>query len=265
MEGEDGLDEARDPGRRAAEFAEEPPGFEGGDGLFNQCPDFRVGPVDGLLTRGKAVPAAAVRETDCAACALVALVGPAGEGAQVPRILDGCRWEPKRRSSLPSAMTTGSSCRTDRLEDRDGRHGCKEAVAPTRPRLEPEGSAEADRCCWPQPFEPVTERIAEVRRGWSRARKAAPGYGAISAAVRLLALEHTAESERADRRRSRRTQSPPHGPVSVAQSRSPAMKSPTAPSTMPKTMTLPANFGAAGANTSSSPPCTDVVASISSA
>lgn len=85
MEGEDGLDEARDPGRRAAEFAEEPPGLEGGDGLLDQCPDLRMGPVDGLLTSGKAVPSAAVRETDRAACALVALVRPAvdaglGEG-----------------------------------------------------------------------------------------------------------------------------------------------------------------------------------------
>lgn len=60
-------------------------------------------------------------------------------------------------------------------------------------------------------------------------------------------------------------QSPPHGPESVAQSRSPAMKSPTAPSTMPKTITLPANSGAVGANTSSSLPWTDVVASISPA
>jgi hypothetical protein len=38
-----------------------------------------MGPVDGLLAGGKAVPSAAVRETDCAACALVALVRPAGD------------------------------------------------------------------------------------------------------------------------------------------------------------------------------------------
>jgi hypothetical protein len=35
-----------------------------------------MGPVDGLLTSGKAVPSAAVREKDRAACALVALDAP---------------------------------------------------------------------------------------------------------------------------------------------------------------------------------------------
>ena len=79
LEDQDGLDEARDPSRRAAEFAEEAPGLEGGDGLLDQCTDLRVGPVDGLLAGGEAVPSAAVRETNCAACALVALVRPAGE------------------------------------------------------------------------------------------------------------------------------------------------------------------------------------------
>ncbi len=44
-----------------------------------------MGPIDGLLTSGKAVPPAAVREVDGAACALVPLVRPAvdaglGEG-----------------------------------------------------------------------------------------------------------------------------------------------------------------------------------------
>jgi hypothetical protein len=73
------LDEARDPGRRAAEFPKESPGLEGGNGLLDQCPDLRVGPVDGLLTGGQLVPPAAVGRADCAACALVALVSPAGD------------------------------------------------------------------------------------------------------------------------------------------------------------------------------------------
>jgi len=60
MEDEDGLDEACDPGRRAAEFTEEAPGLEGGDGLLDQCADLCVGPVDGLLAGGEAVPSAAV-------------------------------------------------------------------------------------------------------------------------------------------------------------------------------------------------------------
>jgi hypothetical protein len=49
------------------------PGIEGGDGLFDQPTDSRVGPVDGLLTGRRAVSSAAVRETDRAACALTAL------------------------------------------------------------------------------------------------------------------------------------------------------------------------------------------------
>jgi hypothetical protein len=78
MKDQDGLDEARDPGRRAADFTEEAPGLEGGDGLLDQCADLCVGSVDGLPAGGEAVPSAAVRETDRAACALVALVCPAG-------------------------------------------------------------------------------------------------------------------------------------------------------------------------------------------
>lgn len=39
MEGEDGLDEAGDWGCRAAELAEDPPGLEGGDGLFDEGSD----------------------------------------------------------------------------------------------------------------------------------------------------------------------------------------------------------------------------------
>lgn len=61
MEGEDSLDEGRDPGRRAAELAQVPPGLEGGDGLFDQCPDVCV-PVDGLLTGGEAVRRLALSE-----------------------------------------------------------------------------------------------------------------------------------------------------------------------------------------------------------
>ena len=79
MEGEDDLDEAGDSGRRAAEPAEDPPGLEGGDGLFDQGPDLCVGSVDGLLPDGEAVPPVAVWEADRAACALVALVRPAGD------------------------------------------------------------------------------------------------------------------------------------------------------------------------------------------
>ena len=37
MQGEDGLDEAGDAVGRAPEPAEEPPGFEGGHGLFDEC------------------------------------------------------------------------------------------------------------------------------------------------------------------------------------------------------------------------------------
>jgi hypothetical protein len=100
MEGEDGLDEARDPGRRAAELTKESPGLEGGNDLLNQGPDLRVGPVDGLLADGQFVPPATVGRADCAACALVALVRPAGDAglgesvddavlAGGPDVLDG--------------------------------------------------------------------------------------------------------------------------------------------------------------------------------
>jgi len=58
---------------------EEAPGLECGDGLLYQCTDLRRGPVDGLLTGGETVPSAAVRETDRAACTLVALVCPASD------------------------------------------------------------------------------------------------------------------------------------------------------------------------------------------
>lgn len=86
MEGGDGLGEAGDLGCRAAELAEDPPGLaedppglEGGDGLFDLGPDLCLGSVDGLVIGGEAVPPAGVREADRAACALVALVRPAGD------------------------------------------------------------------------------------------------------------------------------------------------------------------------------------------
>jgi hypothetical protein len=82
------------------ELAQEPPGLEGGHGLFDQCADLRAGPVDGLLTDGKAVSSAAVGEADGADCALIALVRPAvdaGLGESVddavlacgPDVMDG--------------------------------------------------------------------------------------------------------------------------------------------------------------------------------
>lgn len=52
MQGEDGLDEARDAGGRAAEFAEVSPALEGGHGLFDQGTDLGVGSVHGPLTCG---------------------------------------------------------------------------------------------------------------------------------------------------------------------------------------------------------------------
>jgi len=93
MECEGGLGEARDAGGGAAELAQEPPGLEGGDGLFDRCPRLRVAPVDGLLTGGRAVPSAAVREADHAARALVALVRPvvdAGLGESVDDAVLAC-------------------------------------------------------------------------------------------------------------------------------------------------------------------------------
>src|ERR1044072_3844503 len=100
MRGEDGLDEAGDPGCRAAESAEESPGLEGGDGLFDQGGDLGLRPVDGLLASGQLVPSAAVGVTDGAAGALVALVRPAvdadlGQGVDDavlvcgPHVVDG--------------------------------------------------------------------------------------------------------------------------------------------------------------------------------
>lgn len=61
--------------------------------MLDQCSDFRVGPVDGLLTGGGAVPSAAVGKTDGAACALVALVRPsvdAGPGEGVDDAVFTC-------------------------------------------------------------------------------------------------------------------------------------------------------------------------------
>lgn len=86
MKGEDGLDEAGDPGGRASQFAEESPGLEGGDGLLDEGPDLRVGPVHRLLACGEGLPPSPARDADRAAGTSVSLVGPArdtglGEGA----------------------------------------------------------------------------------------------------------------------------------------------------------------------------------------
>jgi len=85
MQAEDGLDETGDAGGRAPDLAEDPPGFEGRDGPFDEGADLRVGPVGCLLTGGKCLPSAAVGNPDRAACALVALgvtVAQMGQGEQ---------------------------------------------------------------------------------------------------------------------------------------------------------------------------------------
>jgi hypothetical protein len=64
MQAEDCLDENRDAGGRAAELAEEPPGLEGGNGLFDEGPDFRVGAVDCLLALGQVFPPASVGDSN---------------------------------------------------------------------------------------------------------------------------------------------------------------------------------------------------------
>ena len=81
MQGEDGLDKAGDPGGRAPELAEKPPGLEGGHGLLDKCADLRVGPVDGLLACGEVLPTSPVRNPDRAPGASVSLVGPAGDAS----------------------------------------------------------------------------------------------------------------------------------------------------------------------------------------
>lgn len=77
MQAEDGLNDARDAGGRASQFAEESPGFEGSDGRLDQGSDLRVGSVDGLLICGKGFPAAPARNTDRASGASVPFVRPA--------------------------------------------------------------------------------------------------------------------------------------------------------------------------------------------
>lgn len=81
MQGEDGLDEAGDPGGRAPEFAQEPPGLEGGDGLLDKGPDLRVGPVGCLLARGEGLPPAPVGDPDRSAGTAVSLVRPAARAS----------------------------------------------------------------------------------------------------------------------------------------------------------------------------------------
>ena len=84
MKGEDGSDEAGDPGGRAPQFAEEPPGLEGGDGLLDEGPDLCVGPVHRLLACGEDLPPSPARDADRAAGAPVALVRPAGHTCAPP-------------------------------------------------------------------------------------------------------------------------------------------------------------------------------------
>lgn len=67
MQAEDDLDEARDPGGGAPQSAQEPPGLEGGDGLLDECPDLRVGPVHFLLAYGEGLPPSPARDEDRAA------------------------------------------------------------------------------------------------------------------------------------------------------------------------------------------------------
>lgn len=79
MQAEDGLDEPRDPGGRAAELAKEAPGLEGRRGLFDEGTDLRVGPVHRLLAGGQCVPSSPGRDADGASGAAIVLVGPAGD------------------------------------------------------------------------------------------------------------------------------------------------------------------------------------------
>ncbi|GAA3851280.1 hypothetical protein GCM10022227_05640 [Streptomyces sedi] len=62
--GEDGLDELGDPGGGASQFAKEPPGLEGGDGLFDKGPDLRMGPVHRLLACGEVLLSSPARDAD---------------------------------------------------------------------------------------------------------------------------------------------------------------------------------------------------------
>ncbi|RAJ47933.1 hypothetical protein K388_07061 [Streptomyces sp. KhCrAH-43] len=78
LEGQDGLDDVRDPGRRAAEFAEEAPVLESGDGLLDQCTDLRVGPVDSLPPM-ESCPIGGSKGDGSCACTLGVLVCPAGD------------------------------------------------------------------------------------------------------------------------------------------------------------------------------------------
>src|SRR4051812_8594726 len=77
MQGEYGLDEVGDAGGRAAQFAEETPGFEGGDGLLDEGSDLRVRPVDDLLACAEVLPAAPAGDTERASRAPISLVRPA--------------------------------------------------------------------------------------------------------------------------------------------------------------------------------------------
>lgn len=88
MQGEDGLDDARDAGGRAAKSAEQAPGLEGGDGRFGEGADLGVGSVYGLLAGGERLPSAAERDPDGAVGALVPPVRPAGDAGLVEGVDD---------------------------------------------------------------------------------------------------------------------------------------------------------------------------------
>jgi hypothetical protein len=49
LKGEDGFDQVGYAGRAASQLSQEPPGLQGGDGLFAEGSDLRVGAVVGLL------------------------------------------------------------------------------------------------------------------------------------------------------------------------------------------------------------------------
>jgi len=87
--------------------------------LFDLSPDLGVGPIDGLLTGGKAVPSTGVGEPDRAACALVALVCPAveaGLGESVDDAVLTCRLDivystgQGRRSPQEAALQSAMTC-----------------------------------------------------------------------------------------------------------------------------------------------------------
>lgn len=137
MQGEDSLNKARDAGGRAAE--EKPPGLEGGDGLLDQGPDLRVGPVDGLLACGQRLPPAAVGNTGRAPGSLVSLVGPSVTSvrarelvfARVERSVDGDTVGPGRMVRQGSSAKKPSTSYEPK-QPLGGARSCSRAVEGTR-------------------------------------------------------------------------------------------------------------------------------------